>query len=71
MSALEKVLTFGGLLLSTVPVLLILLISGLVSWRIQIQMQKKAGKGKEIYEENIKKGFVVRSHYKAESLGRN
>lgn len=71
MSALEKVLTFGGLLLSTVPVLLILLISGLVSWRIQIQMQKKVGNGKENSEENAKKGFVVRGHYKAESLGRN
>lgn len=43
----EKDLTFGGLLLSTDPELLILLIRGLVSWRIwKIQMQEKVDKGK-------------------------
>lgn len=29
------------------------------------------GKGKENNKESVKKGFVVRDHYKAESLGRN
>lgn len=29
------------------------------------------GKGKENNKESIKKGFVVRGHYKAESLVRN
>lgn len=34
-------------------------------------MQKKVGKGKENNKESVKKGFVVRDHDKAESLGRN
>lgn len=55
-SVLEKYPTFGGLPLSTVPVLLILLISGLVSWKIlEIQIGQSENKEKEMWEVIVKK----------------
>lgn len=50
---IQKRPTFGGLLLSTVPALLILLISGLVSWKI---WEKSDG---EMWEREIKGRLVT------------
>ena len=59
LSVFKRGPTFGGLLLSTVPALLILLISALVSWRIWgIHMGGSRKKDEEMMERGKNRKFV-------------